>query len=139
MEYLTGTLIGVGVAALVALSGMDRERCCYPIILIVVAAYYVLFAAMGGSTDALAAEIAAGLGFTALAVLGFRKNLLLVAAAVAGHGLFDLVHHLFIQNPGVPVWWPGFCAEADLILGGWFGLRLRSAPVAARRADGLSA
>jgi hypothetical protein len=40
-------------------------------------------------------------------VAGFKKNLWVIVAALAGHGVFDFFHHLFIQNPGVPVWWPG--------------------------------
>jgi hypothetical protein len=45
-------------------------------------------------------------------------------AGIAGHGVFDFVHHSFVENPGVPVWWPGFCATVDLILGGWLAIRL---------------
>jgi hypothetical protein len=47
----------------------------------------------------------------------------LVAAAIAGHGVFDLFHHSLIENAGVPVWWPGFCATVDLILGIWLAIR----------------
>src|SRR5262249_2846763 len=92
--------------------------------LIVVASYYVLFAAMGASTVVLGIECAVGAGFAALALLGLKRNLWLVAAAIAGHGLFDIVHHWFIRNPGVPVWWRGFCATADLGLGVWAGVCL---------------
>jgi hypothetical protein len=31
--------------------------------------------------------------------------------------MFDFVHHFFIDNPGVPHWWPGFCLAFDAILG----------------------
>ena len=64
------------------------------------------------------------MGFSFLAVLGFKRTMWLAAAGIAGHGAFDLLHHLFIENPGVPVWWPGFCAAVDLILGGWLAIRL---------------
>ena len=124
MEYLVGVLVAVGVAGLATVTGLDRGRSFYPTVLIVVASYYVLFAAMGGSTRALEVESAVGAGFLALALLGFRSNMWLVAAGIAGHGLFDIVHHLLIANPGVPVWWPGFCATVDLILGGWLAVRL---------------
>ena len=117
MEYFIGVLVGVGVAGLAAVAGMDRDRSFYPTVLIVIAAYYVLFAAMGASGGVVGIESAAASGFLALALLGFKKNMWLVAAAIAGHGLFDAVHHLFIENPGVPVWWPGFCGSADVVLG----------------------
>ena len=48
--------------------------------------------------------------FLMLAVVGFKKDLWVIVAALGGHGVFDFFHHLFIQNPGVPVWWPGFLA-----------------------------
>jgi hypothetical protein len=41
-----------------------------------------------------------------------------------GHGVFDSVHHWFIENPGVPHWWPGFCLAFDVILGAWLAPRL---------------
>jgi len=56
-------------------------------------------------------------GFLLVAVLGFRRNFWLVVAALVGHGVFDFVHHLFIDNPGVPHWWPGFCLAFDGVLG----------------------
>jgi hypothetical protein len=69
-------------------------------------------------------EIAVATGFSFLAIVGFKKNLWLVAAALAGHGVFDFVHHLVIENPGVPHWWPGFCLAFDGIAGAWLALRL---------------
>jgi hypothetical protein len=118
----------MSVAALAMRSGMDRDRSFYPTVLIVVASYYALFAAMGASVEVLAIETAAALGFATLAIIGFKRNLWLVAAAIAGHGLFDMVHHWFIENPGVPVWWPGFCATVDVLLGAWVALRLWKTP-----------
>jgi hypothetical protein len=124
MEYL----IGVGVAAAVYVfamaSGFDRERAFYPTVLCVVGHYYILFAAMGGSTPVLALESAPAAIFVALAVIGFKKSLWLTAAALAGHGIFDLLHHLLIQNPGVPVWWPGFCMSFDVLAGGFLAVLL---------------
>jgi hypothetical protein len=48
-------------------------------------------------------------------VVGFRTSLWLVAAALAAHGLFDLVHARLIINPGVPTWWPPFCLSFDVV------------------------
>jgi hypothetical protein len=81
-------------------AGFDRDRVFYLTVLIVIATYYILFAVMGSSTPTLAIESAAS--FLVLAVAGFKKNLWLVVAALAGHGVFDFFHQLFIQNPGVP-------------------------------------
>ena len=37
-----------------------------------------------------------------------------VVAALAAHGIFDLVHGAAIPNPGVPTWWPEFCLAYDV-------------------------
>ena len=47
-----------------------------------------------------------------------------MAAALGGHGVFDFFHHRFIENPGVPVWWPGFCLAFDLLAGGFLAVLL---------------
>jgi hypothetical protein len=31
------------------------------------------------------------------------------------HGVFDFVRHFFIDNPGVPQWWPGFTDPVGMI------------------------
>jgi hypothetical protein len=124
MEYLIGAILSVAVAILAAVFGLDRGRAFYPTVLIVIGSYYVLFAAMGASNRTLGVEILAASGFLAFALLGFKKNLWLVAVATAGHGVFDFVHHSFIANPGVPRWWPGFCLAFDVGFGGFLALRL---------------
>jgi hypothetical protein len=55
---------------------------------------------MGASGRTLLIEIVAASGFLLFAVLGFRRNRWLVVAAIVGHGIFDFVHHLLIENPG---------------------------------------
>jgi hypothetical protein len=72
----------------------------------------------------LALESLAAAAFLALAVIGFKKSLWLTAAALAGHGIFDFFHHLLIQNPGVPAWWPGFCMSFDVLAGGFLAVLL---------------
>jgi hypothetical protein len=126
MEYLIGLLLSLAVAAFAATVGFDRDRSFYPTLLIVIASSYVLFAVMGASGSTLALEISVALGFSALAVIGYTKIPWLVAAAIVGHGLFDLVHQSWINNPGVPPWWPGFCSTFDVIFGAWVAVRLRT-------------
>lgn len=124
MEYLIGTGLAVAVCVFARLSGFDRDRVFYPTMVIIVATFYILFAVMGNSMSALAAESLVTVGFVGVAVAGFKKNLWLAAAGLAGHGVFDFVHHLFIQNPGVPVWWPGFCGSFDVLAGGFLAVLL---------------
>ena len=114
-------LIGIGLAPVIVvlgrLSGMDRDRAMYPISLIVIAAYYVLFATMGGAR-ALPSELIAATVFIVVAIVGFRTSLWWVAAGIAGHGVFDfVVHPRLIANPGMPAFWPAFCGSIDVALG----------------------
>jgi hypothetical protein len=117
VEYLIGVVLAAVVCLFATLAGFDRERAFYPTLLIVIATYYILFAVMGRSTSALMIESPVAGAFLMLAVVGFKKNLWVIVAALAGHGVFDFLHHLFIQNPGVPAWWPGFCLSFDVVAG----------------------
>jgi hypothetical protein len=130
MEYLIGVLVALGVAGFAAVVGFDRERSFYATVAVVVASYYILFAAMGAGRNALIAEVLVACGFAALAVLGFRKSAWFLAVALVGHGVFDFVHHLFIDNPGVPRWWPGFCLAFDALFGAIIAVRLLRKPQA---------
>ena len=125
MEYVIGIVLAVVTCVFFGmLVGFDRERVFYPMMLPPIATYYVLFAAMGSSTSALTIESLVASIFLMAMVVGFKKNLWLIAAALAGHGVFDFFHHLVIQNPGVPVWWPGFCMSFDVLAGGFLAALL---------------
>jgi hypothetical protein len=124
MEYLIGLVLSLGVACLAVIVGFDRDRSFYPTVLIVIAAYYVLFGAVGASGRTLAIEIAAASIFLLLAIIGFKTSSWLVAGAIAAHGAFDFVHHWIIDDPGVPRWWPGFCMTFDVIFAGSIAWRL---------------
>ncbi|MBE0660585.1 MAG: hypothetical protein IH602_23015 [Bryobacteraceae bacterium] len=125
MEYLIGVVLAVATCVFFGmLAGFDRERIFYPMMLPPIATYYVLFAAMGGSTPALTIESLVACLFLMLMVVGFKKNLWWVVAGLVGHGVFDFFHHLIIQNPGVPVWWPGFCMSFDVLAGAFLAVLL---------------
>jgi hypothetical protein len=127
---IVGYAVGLGLALLTSLfariSGFDRDRAFYPTIVIVVAHYYVLFAAVGGSSHALVAETIAMALFVVAAIAGFRFNPWVVVAALAAHGVFDFFHHDLIVNPGVPPSWPSFCLAYDVGLAAILAWILRS-------------
>ena len=132
MEILIGAVLALSVGFSATLSGLDRDRAFYPTVMMVIASYYVLFALIGGSEQALATESVVTLAFMVASVAGFRNSLWLVVAALAAHGFLDLVHGGLIVNPGVPEWWPPFCSAYDLVAAaylGWLLLRSR-VPVA---------
>lgn len=121
---LIGIALALAIVALGRFSGLDRDRALYPVALIVIAAYYVLFATMGGA-QALASELIAATVFVVVAIVGFRTSLWWAAAGIAGHGVFDwVVHPRLIVNPGMPVFWPAFCGTIDVALGALIAILL---------------
>jgi hypothetical protein len=114
MPYLIGLVLALIVAAFAAAVGLDRERGFYPTLMIVIAAYYDLFAVISGSEIALRSELLASAAFAVTAIVGFRFNLWFVVLALAAHGAFDFVHGRLISDPGVPSWWPAFCGTYDI-------------------------
>jgi hypothetical protein len=115
MALIVGAVLAVLVGAMATATGLDRDRALYPAVALVVASYYVLFAAMGAPMGTLAVELLAGAVFAIAAIIGFRSSLWVVVAVLAGHGVFDLVHASIIDNPGVPHWWPHFCSAYDVM------------------------
>ena len=129
MALIVGVVLAFAVGLLCSATGMDRDRALYPAVTLVVASYYVLFAAMGAPARTLVIEALAGAVFLAAAVAGFRGSLWLVVLALAGHGGFDLVHRSVISNPGVPAWWPPFCMSYDVTAAAYLAWRLKSGRV----------
>ena len=125
MALLVGAFLAIAVGLFATSFRLDRDRAFYPTVTIVVASYYVLFAVMGASTHALILELLVGAVFLAAAVSGFRSSLWVVVAALAAHGIFDLVHGRVISNAGVPSWWPRFCFSYDVLAAGYLAWLLR--------------
>lgn len=79
--------------------------------------------------SALSLELLAGAVFVTLAITGFKKSLWWVVAGLIGHGLFDFVHGDIISNPGVPVYWPGFCGTYDVVAGAYLAFSLKRSKI----------
>jgi len=104
-----------GLTLLLARSvGFDRDGAFYPVMLIIIALFYVLFAVMGGSKSAIIIESVVAAIFATIAVIGYKSSMWVVTAAIAAHGAFDLVHGSLIADPGVPAFWPAFCSSFDI-------------------------
>jgi hypothetical protein len=129
---MTAVIVGVVLALAVGLfarvSGLDRDRAFYPTVLAVVASYYDLFAVMGAPLSVLLIEIAVTGLFLVAVVAGFRRSLWIVAAGLFAHGVFDYLHPLLYDNPGVPDFWPPFCAAYDVVAAAWLAVALRRKP-----------
>lgn len=123
MAYAIGVLLSAAVLLFARVVGFHRDRAFYPTILMIVASFYILFATIGASGRSLLFEILVALGFTTLAVLGYKRSFRIIAAGIFAHGVFDFFHHFFVPNPGMPPWWPAFCMSFDVAMGAWLLLR----------------
>lgn len=124
MNILVGVILALAIGVGATWVGFDRDRAFYPTVTIVVGSYYILFAAMSGSTHTVLIESLVFVPFLIAAVLGFARTPWIVALALAAHGCLDLVHGRLIHNPGVPDWWPGFCLAYDGVAAGYLGVML---------------
>lgn len=124
MGYVIGIAAALGTALLGRMVGFERDRAYYPTILIVVATYYDIFAAIGGSSTAVMVEAILTLVFVALAVIGYKRNAWILVAGLAGHGLLDFVHSRLVDNAGVPSSWPAFCASYDIAIAAYLAFLL---------------
>jgi hypothetical protein len=119
MALFIGITLALAVGVFGTVVGFDRERSFYATTLIVIGLLYGLFAVIGGSTPALFQELGPCAFFLLLAVVGFKSSPWVLAAGLAGHGIFDFFHGHVITNPGVPVWWPMFCGSYDVTAGAY--------------------
>ena len=131
MAYLIGIVLALSVGLSATFVGLDRDRAFYPVVMIVIAASYALFAVMGGSTQALMNESIPIIAFLGASIAGFKRSLWLVVAALAVHGVFDFFHGQLIVNPGVPAWWPYFCLAYDVVAAAYLAWLLSSSRIQA--------
>src|SRR3954466_4543421 len=127
LPYVVGIVLSIGVALFARWVGFDRDRAFYPTVLIVIASYYVLFAAMIGSRETLVLESALMTVFVVAAVAGFKKSPWIIVGALAAHGVQDAVHGHIVANAGVPAWWPAWCLAYDVGAAGPFAWLLMRA------------
>jgi uncharacterized membrane protein YGL010W len=126
LPVVIGIVLSASVAWFARKVGLDRDRAFYPTVMIVIAAYYVLFAVMSGSVRTMVIESVVMTLFAAAAVAGFKSSAWIVVVALAGHGVFDAVHGQVIDNTGVPAWWPAWCFAYDVGAAAGLGWLLRS-------------
>ena len=124
MGYLIGVVLALVVGAFGTLVGLDRSRAFYPTLMIVIALLYGLFAVLAGSVPTLARESVGIVAFIVVSVIGFKRNLWWVVAALFLHGIYDLFHPHLITNPGVPAWYPQFCSAYDVVAAAYLAVLL---------------
>lgn len=118
--------------------GFDRDRAFYPTVLIVIAWYYVLFAAMSGSVRTVLLESIVMAAFSTAAAVGFKSSAWIVVGGLAGHGVFDALHSYVLENSGVPRWWPASCLAFDVGAAGSLAWVLKRRPGGDQVLSGLT-
>lgn len=121
LPLIIGTLAAVAVGVFAHAVGYDRDRAFYATVLTVVGMLYVLFAVMAGGRGLLP-ELVFFATFAAMAAVGFKWSMWIVAAGLALHGLFDFVRYYSLAAPGAPSWWPAFCGSYDVVAAVGLGL-----------------
>lgn len=118
-SILVALMAGLGLAlaglAGMRLVGLHADRGAHSVVLIAIAAFYVVFAGEHGQAGEIAFQSLLALVFTALALLGYRRSLWWVVAGLAVHGIYDIAFHGHGANPA-PAWWGPFCLGVDVML-----------------------
>ena len=118
MPFLIGIGLTLGFVSTSVFFGLHKERGAYPVTLIAIALFYIVFAFEHGSPSAIILNITIASLFIGSAVLGYVRGLYIVAFALIGHGAFDIIYQM-VGNSPAPDWWAPLCLAADLILGGF--------------------
>jgi len=138
VPYVVGIVLSIGVALFARWVGFDRDRAFYPTVLIVIASYYVLFAAMSGSIQTVVLEAALMTVFVIASIAGFKGSAWIIVGALAAHGVQDAVHGHIVANAGVPAWWPAWCLAYDIGAAGALACLLMRGDMPSTAASGSS-
>lgn len=118
IPFLIGVGLTLGFVAISIFFGLHKERGAYPVTLIAIALFYVVFAFEHGSLFAIIFNITFASVFIGSAVWGYARGLYIVAFGLIGHGAFDIIYQR-VGNSPAPEWWGPLCLAADVILGGF--------------------
>ena len=107
-----GAGIACGVLRILGIqqSPLRQRPWTYPVLLAVTAAFYVLFAFLGGAVIDVVIEACIAVVFLVVACSGSRIG---VIAGFAVHAVFDAIHPWLLGAHPVPSWWPAFCFGFD--------------------------
>lgn len=116
MTYLIGVFVGLTIGGLMNRQSLFVQRRVYPLLLIVIAVFYVLFGFVANVPEVFVTELRIAFAFFMLALVGFNYMAHLLMFGFVGHAVYDLMHDHVVLNAAVPVWWPEFCAAVDIVL-----------------------
>lgn len=116
VELLIGIVLGFLTVFAGKVTGFEIDRSFYPVMLIVIAWYYVLFAFQSYDKVEILFEVVMALLFSVVAVWGHRKGLIIVVLGLVLHGIYDLVQGNIAFSTDPPKWWPLLCLGFDFSL-----------------------
>jgi hypothetical protein len=113
-----GAAVGVLLLAVHFAAGEQASVPFAAVVLSIIAGAYLGFAFADGRLQAISVEVAGCTAFGLAAWIGLVAWPPAIPLAILVHGLWDLAHHRRELGARVPLWYPGFCALVDLVLGG---------------------
>ncbi|MBI4694323.1 MAG: hypothetical protein HY749_09890 [Gammaproteobacteria bacterium] len=118
IESILGVLSGLATIAFARL--IRGERWFYALVLVSLPLIYAAFALEAGARTVVHTELVYGLPWIVVGVLalaaGFPFSANLVALLWLAHAGYDLLHAGLVTNPGVPGWYPLWCAAIDVVV-----------------------
>lgn len=118
---VVGIIVAISLVLRFKKSKLEYNKFTYSLLLVTFPFYYFAFAIYGNDYDALMLEFVAGLVFFAVGLLSLKVKPVyrfgLLALGYILHGIYDITHHIFFINAGMPVWWPEFCGAVDVLIG----------------------
>ena len=115
LPFVAGLVLGGMTLGAMALGDVLRQRGTWATTMVAIAAFYVVFAIQTGDTAEIIVHSGIAAGFAALTIIGARASAWILAAALLGHGIFDVSVGRFLANPASG-WWGPFCLGIDVVL-----------------------
>jgi len=113
--FVTGVVLGGATVCLMAVCGVLHQKGTWATTMVAIASFYVIFAIQTGDAMEIIVHTGLAAGFVILAIVGGRTSSWILAAALLGHGIFDIAVGSVLSNPA-PNWWGPFCLGFDVVL-----------------------
>lgn len=117
---VAGFLFGIFIIVFFSITRLEYSRFTYPLVLVSLPLFYMLFAVYGDNMEVWYKELLLGVPFFIIAWIAIfsvrQRAFLWLALGFIGHAVFDGFHDQLLQNPGVPSWWLEVCIGSDGML-----------------------
>jgi len=116
IELFAGITFALLTVRRTRISAWARHRAVFPVLLVIIALVYLGFGIAAHDATAFRNEALWVALFLGLAFIAYIGPAWLVGLFLIGHGGFDLFHARLFVDPGMPHWYPLFCASYDWVL-----------------------